>query len=140
MWNCSFSIKGDKFLNSTFSILNSTFPFGGDAPFGGAFVPPGFDAAKLVANTTTGAMAMRANGVMHLHVRMIGASTSRKKGSTKAHPKITQTQITPSILSASGILAPSITTDSRCSIMSSAGNYTKFIRRATLIARLKRER
>ena len=46
LWCCSSSIKDGKFLNSTFSIFNSTFPppggtiCGGDAPFGGAFVPP----------------------------------------------------------------------------------------------------
>ena len=46
MWCCSPSANDGKFLNSTFSILNSTFPppggtiCGGDAPFGGEFVPP----------------------------------------------------------------------------------------------------
>ena len=47
------SANDGKFLNSTFSILNSAFPplggtiCGGDAPFGGAFVPPCFCAQTV---------------------------------------------------------------------------------------------
>ena len=47
LWKCSFSIKGDKFLNST-------FPLGDDAPICGAFVPCGFwaDSVATVAKRT----------------------------------------------------------------------------------------